>query len=46
MAMNRSQKVPKYVIKRQNRGQKSGIGNFFFIFVCVWILDMDVDMKH
>lgn len=35
-----------YMIVSGKMGQKSGTGNIFFIFVCVWVLDMNVDMKH
>lgn len=44
--MNWSQMVPKFIIVSVKIGNRNKVLVFYSIFVCVWVLNMNVDIKH
>lgn len=44
--MNWSQMVPKFMIVNVKIGDRNKVLVFFSIFVCVCVLNMNVDIKH
>lgn len=44
--MDWSQMVPKFMIVSVKIEDRNKVLVFFFIFICAWVLNTNVDIKH